>query len=104
MIRRGDIIVAKYGRQGTMPVVNLTEGLYAQGSGTIIAIALSRTKPDSGYPLSVPLTIKVQEEDLYARPGHIKTLSTEKLGPVIGHVPAVDLAHILSALNEIISE
>lgn len=104
LIRRGDVVMAPFGKEQYLPVVVLSEGIYNQKSGTIIAIPLIRQEPKAGFPLSYKLSKIIEGGQYWARPGQIKTFTTLTLGLVVDHLETHDLKEIVAGLSEIINE
>lgn len=103
IIRRGDIMQARYGENGSVPVLVVSEGVFNQRSGTVIAVTLLKEKPASGFPLSHPLSVKVEGRNVWAKCSQIKTLSTLQLGRPLAHAEKLDIQGVLDGLGEIIN-
>ena len=93
-ILRGDIVWADLnpvrGRKqaGQRPVLVISQDVFNERSGTVIAVALS-----SHPQLPKKSWVKISQ---------IRTLSIERLGQKIGRVSAEELSLIVEGLNEII--
>ena len=102
--RRGDVVMAPFGKEEYLPFVILSESLYNQRSGTIIGVPLFQGQSKPGFPIGISLSKKVQGHDSYAKPGQIKTLSTLSLGYIVDQLDAPDITTILAGLSEILQD
>jgi mRNA interferase MazF len=103
-IRWADLNPAKGREQsGTRPVLILSHDVFNERSGTVIAIAITSQPQKAGFPL----TLEVKTGDLprrsWAKISQIRTLSTERIGQVIGKLSQEELAQVIEGLNEIIA-
>ena len=103
-IRWADLNPTKGREQsGTRPVLILSHDVFNERSGTVIAIAITSQPQKAGFPL----TLEVKTGDLprrsWAKISQIRTLSTERIGQVIGKLSQEELAQVIEGLNEIIA-
>ena len=108
-ILRGDVVwadlspVLGHEQPGTRPVVVLSHDVFNDRSGTVIAVALTSQEPRAAFPLTLELkTVKLPKRS-WAKMGHVRTLSVERLGRKLGRVDPEELDRIVEGLNEIIS-
>jgi len=107
-ILRGDIVWANldptlgHEQAGKRPVLVLSENVFNDHSGTVIAVALTSQKPSAGFPLTLELTDRKLPKRSWAKIGQIRTLSTQRLGKRIGKASEAELGAIIEGLNEII--
>ena len=107
-ILRGDILWANLdptlGREqsGSRPVLVLSENIFNDRSGTVIAIALTSQHPSAGFPLTLPLSDRNLPKKSWAKISQIRTLSVQRLGKKLGKATPEELENIVEGLNEII--
>lgn len=109
-ILRGDIIWANldptmgHEQAGSRPVLILSQDVFNDRSGTVIAVVLTSQRPNAGFPLSLELSDPDLPKKSWVKISQIRTLSTERLGKTIGSASAEELAAIVEGLNEIIGQ
>jgi mRNA interferase MazF len=107
-ILRGDIVWANLDptlgneQQGHRPVVVLSENVFNEKSGTVIAMAITSQEPRAGFPLTLELASKKLPKRSWAKISQIRTLSVRRIGPKIGAASTQELDHLLEGLNEIL--
>jgi mRNA interferase MazF len=107
-ILRGDIVWANldptvgHEQAGLRPVLVLSQDVFNDRSGTVIAVALTSQKPKAGFPLSYELADKRLPKQSWVKISQIRTLSTERIGRRLGTASGEDLDVIVDGLNEII--
>jgi len=107
-ILRGDIFWADLnpvrGREqaGLRPVVIISQDVFNERSGTVIALAITSQPQKAGFPLTLELTDVQLPKQSWAKISQVRTLSTERLGEKIGQVSPEVLAQLVEGLNEII--
>jgi len=109
-ILRGDILWADLdptrGREqaGWRPILVLSQDVFNERSGTVIAVALTSQEPSVGYPLALEVRSIPLPKRSWVKIGQIRTLSTERLGDLIGRLSPEELQSVLEGLNEIIGD
>jgi mRNA interferase MazF len=109
-ILRGDIIWAElnpvrgHEQAGLRPVVVLSQDVFNERSGTVIAMAITSQPQRAGFPL----TLELHEDaglpkQSWAKISQVRTLSTERLGKKLGRLSPETLAVLVEGLNEIIA-
>jgi mRNA interferase MazF len=107
-ILRGDIMWADLnpvrGREqaGQRPVVVISQDVFNERSGTVIAVALTSQPQKAGFPLAFELSHPQLPKKSWVKISQIRTLSIERLGQKIGRVSAEELSLIVEGLNEIV--
>jgi mRNA interferase MazF len=107
-ILRGDILWANLdpvrGREqaGRRPVLVISQDVFNERSGTVIAVALTSQPPTAGFPLTYPLPSAGLPKASWVKISQIRTLSVERLGEKFGSVQLEDLDQIIAGLNEIV--
>ena len=109
-ILRGDIYWADLEptigneQAGRRPVLVLSNDIFNDRSGTVIAFAVTSQKPRAPFPLTVALSNRDLPKRSWIKIGQVRTLATERLGKKIGCASNEDLASIIDGLNEIIGQ
>lgn len=107
-ILRGDIFWANldptrgHEQAGSRPVLVLSQDIFNQRSGTVIAMALTSQQPRAGFPLTVELKDRRLPKRSWVKISQIRTLSVERLGKKLGRASADELIQIIEGLNEIL--
>jgi mRNA interferase MazF len=107
-ILRGDILWANldptrgHEQSGSRPVLVLSQNVFNERSGTVIAVALTSQRPSAGFPLTLELADKRLPKKSWAKISQIRTLSTQRLGRKLGKATTDELENIIEGLNEII--
>ena len=107
-ILRGDILWANldptlgHEQAGLRPVLILSQDVFNDRSGTVIALAITSKEPNVGFPLAFELSDKKLPKRSWVKIGQIRTLSTIRLGKKIAKASQDELDAILVGLNEII--
>ncbi|MDP2968044.1 MAG: type II toxin-antitoxin system PemK/MazF family toxin [Deltaproteobacteria bacterium] len=107
-ILRGDIVWAVLnptrGREqtGKRPVLVISQDVFNERSGTVIAVALTSQPQKAGFPLTLELSHLQLSKRSWVKISQIRTLSIERLGQKIGKASAEELSLIIDGLNEII--
>lgn len=107
-ILRGDILWAEldpvkgHEQSGRRPVLVLSQDVFNEKSGTVIAVALTSQKPHVGFPLVLELTDRKLPKKSWVKISQIRTLSTERLGERLGRATAEELDQVVEGLGEII--
>ncbi|MBK8147322.1 MAG: type II toxin-antitoxin system PemK/MazF family toxin [Acidobacteria bacterium] len=107
-ILRGDIVWANldptlgHEQSGSRPVLVLSENVFNDRSGTVIAVVLTSQQPNAGFPLTFELADPKLPKKSWVKISQIRTLSTQRVGKKIGTASDEELDAILEGLNEII--
>ena len=87
---------------GQRPVLILSQDVFNERSGTVIAVSLTSQAQRAGFPLTLELHTKGLPKKSWVKISQIRTLAVERIGKKIGKVSPEDLAQVLEGLNEII--
>jgi mRNA interferase MazF len=87
---------------GRRPVVVLSEDIFNQHSGTVIAMALTSREPRAGFPLTLKLSGAGLPKPSWAKISQVRTLSVERLGKKLGRASDQELVQLIEGLNEIL--
>ena len=89
-------------RAGLRPVVILSQDVFNEHSGTVVAVAITSQPQRAGYPLTLELDPHDLPKRSWVKISQIRTLSTARIGKKIGTVSREELDQIIEGLNEII--
>ena len=107
---RGDIVWADldptqgHEQAGRRPVLILSQDVFNERSGTVIALALTSQEPPAGSPLTLELSGTKLPKRSWAKISQIRTLSVKRLSGKLGHLSPEQMSQILEGLNEIIGD
>lgn len=88
---------------GLRPVLILSYDVFNEHSGTVIAIAITSQPQKAGFPLTLELKTGNLPKRSWAKISQIRTLSTERMGKLIGKLSQEELTQVIEGLNEIIA-
>lgn len=88
---------------GLRPVMILSQDIFNERSGTVIAVAITSQPQKAGFPLTLELKSTNLPKKSWIKISQIRTLSVERIGKVIGKASLVELNQIIEGLNEIIA-
>ena len=86
------------------PVLILSQDVFNERSGTVIAVALTSQPQRAGFPLSLELRPSKLKKRSWVKISQIRTLAVERIGARLGHAASEDLAQIVEGLNEIVGD
>lgn len=107
-IVRGDIVWAdldptqRNEQAGHRPVLVLSQDVFNQRSGTIIAVALTSQPQRAGFPLTLELSNTNLQKKSWVKISQIRTLSVDRISSRLGRVSPEELALVIEGLNELI--
>jgi len=87
---------------GSRPVLILSQNVFNERSGTVIAVAITSRPQRAGFPLTLELTEAKLPKQSWVKISQIRTLSANRIGRKVGKVTDEQLALIIDGLNEII--
>jgi mRNA interferase MazF len=87
---------------GLRPVLILSQNVFNEKSGTVIAVAITSRSQKAGYPLTLALTNTKLPKKSWVKISQIRTFSTKRIGKKIAKASNEELALIIDGLNEII--
>jgi mRNA interferase MazF len=87
---------------GQRPVLILSQNVFNDRSGTVIAVALTSQPQRAAFPLTLELTTPRLPKRSWVKISQIRTLSVERIGKRLGKVSPEELDQVLEGLNEII--
>ena len=89
-------------QSGHRPVLVLSQDIFNERSGTIIAVALTSQEPRAGFPLTLESKARGLTKRTWVKISQIRTLSVDRLGQRIARASEEELARVLDGLNEIL--
>ncbi len=87
---------------GKRPVLILSQDVFNERSGTVIALALTSQPPRAGFPLTLELQTKGLPKRSWVKISQIRTLAVERIGKRLGYATTEELVQVLEGLNEIL--
>ena len=87
---------------GLRPVLILSQDVFNERSGTVIAVALTSQPPRAGFPLTLELHTKRLPKKSWVKISQIRTLAVERIGQMLGRASPEELAQVIDGLNEIV--
>lgn len=107
-ILRGDIHWADLNpvigseQRGLRPVLILSQNVFNERSGTVIAAAITSQPQRAGFPLTLELADSGLPKKSWVKISQIRTLSVKRIGKKLAKASDEELALIIDGLNEII--
>lgn len=107
-ILRGDIRWADLNpvrgseQAGLRPVLILSQDVFNERSGTVIAVAITSQPQRAGFPLTLELKTANLPKRSWVKISQIRTLSVERIGKRITMADPKELEQVIEGLNEII--
>jgi mRNA interferase MazF len=102
-IRWADLNPVRGREQASLrPVVILSQDVFNERSGTVIAMAVTSQIQRAGFPLTLELKSWNLPKRSWVKISQIRTLSVERIGKSIGRISPEELAQVIEGLNEVI--
>ncbi len=107
-VLRGDLVWAELNpvlgseQGGSRPVVVVSNDIFNDRSGTVIALAITSQEPRAGFPLTLEISSAKLPKRSWVKISQIRTLSTERLGKKLGRLSPEELRRLIEGLNEIV--
>jgi mRNA interferase MazF len=87
---------------GLRPVLVLSQDVFNERSGTVIAMALTSQPQRAGFPLTLELTSPTLPKRSWVKISQIRTLAVERVGKRLGRASPEELGHVVDGLLEIV--
>lgn len=87
---------------GLRPVLVLSEDVFNDRSGTVIAMALTSQEPRAGFPLTLESSAAGLPKRSWINISQIRTLSTTRIGKRIARSSESEMLKVIEGLNEIL--
>ncbi|MGK5095489.1 type II toxin-antitoxin system PemK/MazF family toxin [Deltaproteobacteria bacterium TL4] len=102
-IRLADLNSVRGHEQGVpRPVVIISEDIFNERSGTVIAMALTSQSQRAGFPLTLELQSSNLPKQSWVKISQIRTLSVDRIGDPLGTVSPEQMIQLIEGLNEIV--
>lgn len=102
-IRWADLSPTRGNEQaGTRPVLILSQDIFNERSGTVIAMALTSQPQRAGFPLTLELATAGLPKRSWIKISQIRTLSVQRIGDLVGRASAEEVSQAVEGLNEIV--
>lgn len=107
-VLRGDVIWAELDptkgneQAGRRPVLVLSQDVFNERSGTVIAVAITSNEPKAHFPLTLELTHTKMPKRSWVKISQVRTLSVLRLGKRIGRASSEEIAQVIEGLNQIV--
>ncbi len=107
-ILRGDIRwadlnpVRGHEQAGRRPVLILSQDVFNERSGTVIAVALTSQPQRAGFPLTLALESKKLPKRTWVKISQIRTLAVERIGRKIRRATPEEISQVIEGLDEVI--
>ena len=82
----------------------LSQDVFNERSGTVIAVALTSQEPTVGFPLALEVRSVPLPKRSWVKVSQIRTLRTQRLGSLLGRLSPEELQSVVEGLNEIIGD
>jgi len=83
-------------------VLILSQDVFNERSGTVIAVAITSQPQRAGFPLTLEISPPQPPKRAWVKISQIRTLAVERIGRKLGHATAEEMTRIVEGLNEII--
>ena len=87
---------------GLRPVLVLSEDVFNERSGTVIAVALASQEPRAGFPLTLESSASSLTKKSWIKISQIRTLSTQRIGRRIARSSVAEMNKVIEGLNKIL--
>jgi mRNA interferase MazF len=87
---------------GLRPVLILSQDVFNERSGTVIAVALTSQRPGAEFPLTLELKTRGLPKRSWVKISQIRTLAVERIGKRLGRASPEQIAQVIEGLNEIV--
>src|SRR5260370_5005179 len=105
---RGEVVCAEldltqgHEQSGRRPVLVLSQDVFNERSGTVIACALTSQEPRAGFPLNLELSMPKLPKRSWVKISQMRTLSVKRLGKRLGRASVEQLDQVIERLDEIV--
>ena len=86
---------------GLRPVLIISQDVFNDRSGTVIAMAITSQPQRAGFPLTLELKSGKLPKRSWVKISQIRTLSVERIGKRIDRASPEELVQVIEGLNEI---
>ncbi len=89
---------------GTRPVLVISNDIFNERSGTVIALAITSQPQRAGFPLTLEMDVEELKRKAWLKISQIRTLSVDRLGKKIARVEPEIVVQAVEGLYEIIGD
>jgi mRNA interferase MazF len=102
-IRWADLNPVRGSEQGGLrPVLIISQDIFNDRSGTVIAMAITSQPQRAGFPLTLELTSPALPKKSWVKISQIRTLAVERIGKKLAEASPDEMARVVEGLNEIV--
>ena len=102
-IRWADLNPVRGSEQGGQrPVLIISQNIFNERSGTVIALAITSQEQRVGFPLTLELASPLLPKKSWVKISQIRTLAVERIGKKIAEATLEELDQVVEGLNEIV--
>lgn len=87
---------------GIRPVLIISNNIFNQRSGTVVALAITSVEPRVKYPLVKELICSTLPKRSWVKITQIRTISTERIENYIGKIDSKQMNEIVTAIDDLI--
>ena len=104
-IRWADLNPVKGREQGgKRPVVIISQDIFNERSGTVIAMAITSQPQRADFPLTLELIPSTLSKQSWVKISQVRTLSVERLSRKIGRAKPEEVELAITGLNQIVAQ
>ncbi len=89
---------------GIRPVLVISNNVFNERSGTVIALAMTSQPQRAGFPLTLEMDMAELQKKVWIKISQVRTLSVDRLGKKIAQVEPEIVDQAIEGLNEIIGD
>jgi mRNA interferase MazF len=82
----------------------LSQDVFNERSGTVIAVAMTSQEPRAGFPLTLESAAPGLPKRSWIKVSQIRVLAVERLGKRLARASAEELSRVVEGLNEIVGD
>lgn len=102
-IRWADLNPVRGREQGGLrPVLIISQNIFNERSGTVIALAITCQEQRAGFPLTLELASPLLPKKSWVKISQIRTLAVERIGKKIADTSPEEMEQVIEGLNEIV--
>jgi len=102
-IRWADLNPVRGSEQGGQrPVLIISNDVFNDRSGTVIALAITSQEQRAGFPLTLKLASPLLPKESWIKISQIRTFAVERIGKKLAEATPEELAQVIEGLNEIV--
>ncbi|NCJ08537.1 type II toxin-antitoxin system PemK/MazF family toxin [Synechococcales cyanobacterium C] len=87
---------------GRRPVLILSNDVFNERSGTVIAVALTSQPQRASFPLTLELSVPELPRRSWVKISQIRTLAVERIESQVARATPEEMLRVIEGLNEII--